>query len=833
MIMNKILNEEQLEERARDHTIEGGNVPEYNGIERVLVTLEIAPTPGFAWLDVTFYNDLIALTEIIGHITTNSKLPTDIFKISGGSRIKGGEGFGQIRVTEILAGSENNILRLRVEPVGDYSTYTLALDTGDYDIDPIFSIINFKFRPGCFNTNCAPISNYEAASDEPVIDYLARDFDSFKHVLINAMRERVPNWQPTSEADLDQVLIDLIAADADELCDYQDRVMNEAYLGRSRKRVSLARYARLMDYHIHQGNQASTWLAVQVNGDLTVNRGFGVWTTDNWQDEKAIIFITVHDKPCSKALNELHLYDWGNVVTALEAGVTEADLGSMITKGEADDLTQQFQSDDVTHILIEQKLNPETGTENGVDKTARQVLQLLEGATAAESVHDPINNTWFVRVHWREEDKLKRRYCFITECPGEPVQTGVSAFHGNLIRITNGRPHTTTFRPNGEELAAGVDSQFIRTDEAYYEESLWGVICPLPQILLAYQNTEPGGEIPPHSTLKVEVNGFVEPWQEQVDLVGSESDDQHFIVETSEMDTSAIRFGNNINGRALPQNAVVICYYQIGRGSKGNIGADTLDGFDNSVTGFPDVEKVWNPLDVTDGRDPEPQEEIIRRVPHAYLTRQLRAVTLEDYAKRAEELDDVSHAYARYAWTGSWRTVRVSIDPKGTDEFSKELREKIAVHLDAVRLIGEDLEVRGAQYVALDILLRVCAHPDYWPEDLAHELEVEFSDGYTADGRMGFFHSDLWTFGQPLHASQIIGRALAVKGLERVLLLSIRRWNAGSGPSTTTITISPEDLPENEIDTLELKPFELIQVANDPDHLEKGRIHFDILGGRR
>ena len=97
-------------------------------------------------------------------------------------------------------------------------------------------------------------------NDHPAIDYLARDFNSFKHNLINAMRERVPGWAPTSEADLDQVLIDLLATDADEMADFQDRVMNEAYLGRARKRVSLARHARLLDYHIHQGNQASTWL---------------------------------------------------------------------------------------------------------------------------------------------------------------------------------------------------------------------------------------------------------------------------------------------------------------------------------------------------------------------------------------------------------------------------------------------------------------------------------------------------------------------------------------------------------------------------------------------
>lgn len=843
--MSRIYNKDHLEERTRGHTTDGGNMPTHNGIERVIVTLEAASMPSFAWLDVQFYNDVIALTDILNDVA-GVKPPQDIFTISGGSRILAGNDPGQVQVTEVRPGSASHILRLRVEPIGDYSMYTLKVDTAAYDFDPILAMKDFKFRPGCFNTNCAPVSSYEAPQDEPVIDYLARDFDSFKHVLINAMRMRVPDWEPTSEADLDQVLIDLIAADADELADYQDRVMNEAYFGRARKRVSLARYARLMDYHIHQGNQADTWLALKVAEDCRIEafddtgpdpKRFGVWTGEKWQGQSAVIFVSTHAQECFTDLNQLSLYTWSDAVTALEAGATEADLaksaqGSM-TKAEADALVVLFRREDITHLLIEQKLNPDTGTPNGRDKTARQVVRLMDGDAAAESIEDPVNTSWCVRVRWHAEDKLRRRYCFITECEGQPPTYDVSAFHANLIRITHGRPHATVFKPPGDTLRAPSKDTFVCADEAHFEKTAWGTLCPLPHRPLAYLKTDPGGEKRTLSTLVVKVNGFADPWDEQSDLIESESGDSHFIVETDELGNSVIRFGNNVNGRALPQDAVVTCHYQVGGGSFGNVGADTLTGFDNSDSALSKVTEVWNPLDVVNGRDPEPPAEILRRVPQAYRSRQLRAVTLEDYVKRAEELQEVSHAYARYAWTGSWRAVRVSIDPKGTNRLSEIARRRIAHHLDAVRLIGEDFEVRGARYVALDILLRLCAHPGHWPENLALGLQEEFSNGYTADGRMGFFHLDNWTFGQPLHASQIISRALSVKGVERVLLLSMRRWYAAAGVGAATLTINPEDLPVNEVDILEVKPYEVIQVANDPDHLERGRIQFDIRGGRR
>ena len=158
-----------------------------------------------------------------------------------------------------------DVLNLVVRPIGDYSTYTLGTGPAVPGFDPVFAEVGFKFRPGCFSTNCAPDwTPAPPAVSDPVIDYLAKDFDSFRHVAMGWMQARVPGWTPTSEADLSQVLLSLLSAAADELSDYQDRVMNEAYLATARSRVSLARHARLLDYHVHQGNQASTWVALEL-----------------------------------------------------------------------------------------------------------------------------------------------------------------------------------------------------------------------------------------------------------------------------------------------------------------------------------------------------------------------------------------------------------------------------------------------------------------------------------------------------------------------------------------------------------------------------------------
>lgn len=829
------VDDEVLADRARDLALSG-----LNGLKLLFVELVPAAAPVQAELTVQFQNGLSVAG--IDTAVNGAGVPAgDIFALGGGTRVLAGRLPGQLHIAAVAATGQADTLRLTTSGIGDYSTYTLTVafadGAGDPLIDPLFAALAFKFRPGCFNLNCAPAFDVGApAAELPEIDYLARDFDSFKHVLINAMRARVPDWEPTSEADLDMVVLDLIAADADELADFQDRVMQEAYLGLARKRVSLARHARLMDYHIHQGNQAATWLAAEVGADMTLPAGTGVWTGDAWDKPDAVIFATEAEQALLEDLNRLDLYSWGGAVIALDAGATEAELALPATlnpllEGDAIILRDQLRRADIRQLAIEERLNPETGTVNGRDIGKRQLLRLLDGDAAAEVGFDPVANHFFVRVRWREQDRLGARYCFICRCPGRPPVSGVSAFTGNLVRATHGRPHRMVARPPGSDLGPSDTRSFRRHDELHWEATTWGTLATLPQGPLAYRETAAGGDVAPVSTAVVAVSGFASPWEERIDLIGSEDGDPHYQVETDELGVSAIRFGNGVNGMRLDSDATVTCDYQVGRGSAGNVGADVLSGFD--PVPLPSLVSLRNPFDVVSGRDPEPRHEIIRRVPEAYRQRQLRAVTLADYVKRAEELPGVSHAFARYAWAGSWRTVQVSIDPAGTTVLDEPARREIEAHLDAVRLIGEDLEVRPARFVALDIVLRLCAHPDYWPDDLDITLQRAFSTGWTADGRPAFFNPDLWTFGQPLHASQIIGTALAVQGVERVLSVSMRRWNAGTGPSTSIVTISPEDLPEETPDLIAVQPFEIVQVMNNPDHLEQGRILFDIRGGRQ
>jgi len=826
-----VRNADAEDERGRDLEAAG-----LNGLRLALVELGPPVPDGEARLELFFFNAL-HVADILAEVTATPARAAELFRVRGGHRVRGGLGPGEVRCTAVAAGAGPASLRLTLAPVGDYSTYRLELLFDPARIDPFFAELPFKFRPGCFTSDCQrPAAPNRPAAAGPAIDYLAKDYDSFRHALVTWMMERVPGWRASSEADLDHVLIDLFAAAADELSDFQDRTMNEAYLATARSRVSLARHARLVDYHVHQGNQASTWLAVTVTAgtapfvlpaELAVRTG-----PDDLPDEQ-VTFATrelalpaVGRAELRPELNRLRLHTWSDARPGLAAGAVAADIVPDLPGAgqvEAEAVRALVESGRLGHLLIAELLNPATGREAGRNPQKRQLLRL---EPSAEVLRDPLTGVWLVRVGWRPEDRLRHGYAFVTLCPDGPV-AGVSAFFGNLLRAYEGRPVAAHFHEPGSPLpvdSPGLTHRHFRRRTLYGEPR--GVLCELPDAPLAYRPTPVGGEVPPVSTLAVEVEvpgGGADAWDERPTLVMSDDSSEegdHFVVETDERGRSSLRFGNGVNGRLLPAGALVRCRYQQGGGRRGNIGAGSLDRFQPLPIPLEGaIEAVWNPLDVTDGRDPEPASNVVRFAPEAWRAGQLRAVTLADYVARAREVPGVAAAAARYAWTGSWRTVRIAVDPVGTTVLSPALRDAVAGHLETVRLIGEDLEIRPPRFVPLAVTVRLCLDPAYWAEDVRAVLLEEFSDGYTADGRPGFFNPDRWSFGQALHRSEIAGRVHAVAGVAHTLAIAMRRFDAPTpgGPG---------------LEVLNARAEEIFMVQNDPDHRERGTIDFDIQGGR-
>jgi hypothetical protein len=156
-----------------------------------------------------------------------------------------------------------------VDKPGDFSTYTLSLVDLD-GVDSRYSQINFTFKINCPNDlDCvavAPPSTGEAV--HPEIDYLAKDYASFRQLILDRLSISMPGWTERHAPDLGIALVEVMAYAADTLSYYQDAVATEAYLGTARRRISVRRHARLVDYLMHEGCNARTWVSVETDTDL-------------------------------------------------------------------------------------------------------------------------------------------------------------------------------------------------------------------------------------------------------------------------------------------------------------------------------------------------------------------------------------------------------------------------------------------------------------------------------------------------------------------------------------------------------------------------------------
>jgi hypothetical protein len=172
-------------------------------------------------------------------------------------------------------------LVVRTDSAGDFSTYTLSIvaDSGSTTppagFDPKLSSIEFSFKVECpsdfdcaQNPVCPPVLRAH-----PDIDYLAKDYQGFRRLMLDRLSLLVPDWRERSAADLGMVLVELIAYAADNLSYRQDAIANEAYLATARQRVSVRRHARLVDYFLHEGCNARAFVHFDVTGqNVTVNR---------------------------------------------------------------------------------------------------------------------------------------------------------------------------------------------------------------------------------------------------------------------------------------------------------------------------------------------------------------------------------------------------------------------------------------------------------------------------------------------------------------------------------------------------------------------------------
>lgn len=197
--------------------------------------------------------------------------------IRGGRRVTGIKVI-DVRIDEAPSKYEESCLGIDVDKEGDWSTYTLCfVETKDgrptdvpmKSLDPRYACLDFTFKIDCpAEIDCKDVD--ECPPEErpaPPISYLAKDYATFRQLILDRLALTMPGWRERHVPDLGITLVEILAYAGDYLSYFQDAVATEQYLDTARQRISIRRHARLVDYAMHDGCNARAFLSLHVEAD--------------------------------------------------------------------------------------------------------------------------------------------------------------------------------------------------------------------------------------------------------------------------------------------------------------------------------------------------------------------------------------------------------------------------------------------------------------------------------------------------------------------------------------------------------------------------------------
>jgi hypothetical protein len=762
--------------------------------------------------------------------------------------IQGGVRVQNIQVLGVAFAGDH--IDVQVSEPGDFSNYTLGIN--DPAVDLFYSQVQFNFKAGCpARFDCRPLEVCPPQLfTQPTIDYMAKDYASFRRALLDLIPTFKPSWTERHEADIGMVLLELLAYTGDQLSYYQDTVSNELYLGTARQRISVRRLARLIDYRMHDGASARAFIHLQLTPGTTgfLRAGselltrinvpvagkiaphgpvFAAADADAARNVANAIFETLTDAQVSDQLNSIPIYSWGNSQCCLPQGTTTVYLvGDLAALPPSDDW--KLRPGDF--LLFEEVLGPVTGLEADADPAHRQVVRL----TQVERAKDALRTTVLTKVTWARQDALTFPLCLSVKLPDNSVVNGVSVARGNLVLADHGQTVSEWFPGNPVDPSVPGIITGPRAFRFLLQQGPLSFRIPFTKAdgasttVASLLTTDPHTANPQITQLDVHTTGtqVLPDWRVLPDLLESHSLDRNFVAETENDGRALLRFGDGVYGLDPPSGAHIFVRYRIGVGANGNVGADSLvhviDPGIPSPPGkppFPSLSAVRNPLRAWGGIDPQPIEQVKVLAPAAFRAVQFRAVTEADYAQAAELWPEVSQAVATFRWTGSWYTVFITIDPVGTNDVTPELAGRVLNWVTPYTQAGYDLEINAPVYVPLDIVVDVCVDSYHFRGDVEQALLNVLSNRVLAGGTRGFFSPDSFSFGQPLYLSRLYAAIVAVEGVDSASVTQFQRWGK---------------LPNHELQQgyIAMERLEVLRLDNDPNFPENGDLRLNMGGGK-
>jgi hypothetical protein len=726
--------------------------------------------------------------------------------------------------------------------------YQLRLDPAGLTIDPLRVFLPVRLRPECGDAgDLTATSPRPAPLTPPDYDTLARDYTALRAMLL----ERLSFADPSADqsiADLTVTMIELFAHLGDLLHYRLDRAATEAWLSTARRRSSVVRHARAVDFPVRPAVSARTTVQVVVGpqpaSDPSVTVLPGALATDSIAvaDTSGQVLITPHDA-CFTLGNdqpvtflsshaEVALHDWTEDDAELSVGATSAVLvrpalaaalplatwlppGSLI--GFEVVGVENLSEHEVWAAGAADRPSTDTAAPWPRPPLASVPAQVVTVTSAVEFT-DPLRPAAdLVRVFWDEPEGLAIAVpCSVDQRFGQ--RAGVArlgllpAHHGLTV--------------DGPATLAPVDRLTgLPADPQVSAVSDYDLVAAGPEGAPGLAH-DAGGR-PWQLDVTVELpNGTRIPATQVTSMLRAEPSGLSVVVDADDELPARLRFRTGALGVSPPAESEVRARYQIGAGPAGNVAANITHRLLQAVSPVGDpcawadvIDSTGAPVNArnltpgTGGAHATNLDDVKRDAPQAYSAVPRRAVLVGDLPGFALQVPPVSRASAQRSWSGSWPVGVVAYED---DDASPELL-RAAVHaiLDGARMIGTEVVTATATPVGLLLALTVCLVPGSEPESSRAAILSALRPGTPAAG--GLFAPGSFPMGTGVFASSVVAAVAALPQVDAVAVTQARRLSEPDG------TLSP---------FLAMGPAELAVCDDDPGAPDRGRILLTVEGGR-
>jgi hypothetical protein len=724
------------------------------------------------------------------------------------------------------------VLAVAVAVPGDFSSYQLTIHSDQ--LDPFFSSAPFTFKANCptaLDGAMTPRPVPEPAAEPVPIDYLAKDFASFRQALSEFSALRYPAWVERSEADLGVVLMEALAALADELSYYQDRVAAESTLPTATQRLSAVRHARLVDYEPAPATVAATVLQLDVGSPPGDSPQAAGWTIDTP--------LLVRALGADGSVTDFEIEDPA-------AGLARPGTFAVDTRWNRGRLVPYYWDD--SHRCLPAGSAGFHVLGHGLGLYPGQ--QLLLDSPAAGNVDLPVRELVTVAATSETSDLL----IGVDTPPPQPLtqvslqapttedhDLGSTAVAGNIVPAVQGLRRSETFvipdpalPPPGPVVVRAGAARKPQDPRADYRYSL--ASGPLAWLTSGVQDEDTTVPAQPEILLTaVGPGGQASPWAFRRWLLGAEAADQVFTLTPEQYSPvlmangttwldydgdggTTIRFGDGTFGASPAPGTAFTVTYRTGGGWAGNVPADTIVNVAPGQAQGSAITSCTNPFPATGGAEAETIAQVRARAPGKFSAEPLGAVLAADYAAAARSLPWVQQAGTAFRWTGSWLTALTSANPSGAGQPTIAQLESLTALLGQQRLAGCESYVLPPACVSVDLRITVCGQAAAFGSDVAAAVLAALRPGPGPGGAPGFFDHSRWSFGQPLEPSALLAAIQACPGVAGVYQVQYRQRGAQDwAPLSGTLTLAAD---------------QVLRVDNDPGRPEAGSLQVIVQGAR-